>query len=300
MPKLTIITATYNRSEYLSECWKSLRNQTCKDFQWLIVDDGSTDNTDLVVAGFQNDEPDMCIDYVYKVNGGKHTALNKSHDYIKGQYVVILDSDDRFTSDAVEQILREWEKYHNCTEVGQIIFLKGYSETNPICYVEHENMPLNTLKEPRIGKNGRDCCDTFRTSLFVKHPFPEFEGERFIGEGSSFLFIELESKGVYINKVIYLCNYLEDGLTKAGRKMRIMNPQGGRFNSRIYMDKHLPLKTRIRKGFLYVCYSKFAHTGFCRMVKENENKLLTLLSYIPGSILYYYWNKKFLNKKEKL
>lgn len=294
MPMLTIITATYNRAKSLSECWKSLRNQTCKDFQWLIVDDGSTDNTGEVVLGFQSDAPDMCIDYIYKVNGGKHTALNKSHEYIKGQYVVTLDSDDRFTVDAVEQILSAWEKYSTCADIGQIIFLKGFSETDPICYVEHENIPLNVLKEPRIGKKGRDCCDTFRTSLFIKHPFPVFEGERFIGEGSSFLFIEMESKGVYINKVIYLCDYLEDGLTKAGRKMRIMNPQGGRFNSRAYMDKRLPIKTRIKKGILYVCYSKFAHIGFRRIVKENENKRLTLISYVPGVILYHYWKKKFL------
>ena len=92
----------------------------------------------------------------------------------------------------------------------------------------------------------------------MKHPFPEFPGERFLGEGSSFFFIELESKGVYINRVIYLCDYREDGLTKAGRKMRLQNPRGGRFNSMTYMHKRLPLKTRVKKAILYVCYSWFA------------------------------------------
>lgn len=294
MPELTIITATYNRADSLSDCWNSLKEQSCMDFQWLIIDDGSTDDTEKAVSYFQRETPDMCIDYVYKKNGGKHTALNKAHQYIKGKYVVILDSDDTLTPDAVDLILKTWHQYEWQKEVGQVIFLKGYSENNPVCYVEHENIPVDTLKEPRIGKTGRDCCDTFRTELFVKHLFPEFGGERFIGEGSSFLFIELESKGVYINKVIYLCDYREDGLTKAGRKMRILNPLGGRYNSKVYMDKRLPLKTRIKKGMLYTCYSKFARISMIQNLKENEYKVLTLLTYMPGVVLYHYWKKKYL------
>lgn len=300
MPELTIITATYNRADCLLACWESLKQQSCMDFQWLIIDDGSSDNTSKIVQEFQKEMPNMSIDYVYKSNGGKHTALNKSHKYIKGKYIVILDSDDRFTPDAVELILTTWKRYENQSDVGQVIFLKGYTETDPICYVEHESIPLDTLKEPRIGKKGRDCCDTFRTQLFVKYPFPEFEGERFIGEGSSFLFIELESKGVYINKVIYICDYREDGLTKAGRKMRVMNPLGGRYNSRIYMDRRLPIKTRIKKGMLYVCYSKFAKIGIVQNMKETEYKLLTLITYVPGLALYRYWKKKYLAYGEEL
>ena len=295
MPELTVITTTYNRAECLMECWESLRHQTCADFQWLIIDDGSTDDTYEKVKVIQEENPNIIIDYVYKTNGGKHTALNKSHDYIKGKYVVILDSDDRFTPDAVEMILTAWRKYEKQTEVGQVILLKGYTENDPICYVAHDNIPVDTITEPRIGKTGRDCCDTFRTELFIKYPFPEFEGERFLGEGAWFFFIELVSKGVYINKVIYLCNYREDGLTKAGREMRIKNPLGGRYNSKVYMDRHLPLKIRIKKSILYVCYSKFAKMGMVQNLRETKYKVLVLITYVPGVALYYFWKRKYLS-----
>ena len=295
MPTLTIITPTYNRASCLETCWESLREQSCKDFQWLVVDDGSTDDTSAVMDAVRRQNPESCIDYIRKENGGKHTALNASHPWIKGKYVVVLDSDDRFVKTAVEQILEGWENYADNAQVGQLIFLKGYSEEKPICYVEHENTVVDTLTEPRIGITGRDCCDSFRTELFVKHPFPEFPGERFLGEGSSFFYIELESRGVYINRVIYLCDYREDGLTKAGRKMRLQNPLGGRFNSMTYMHPRLPMKTRIRKAVLYVCYSRFAGISLRQTVSENPYKLLTAAALIPGMGLYYYWKKRYFS-----
>lgn len=292
---LTIITPTYNRCQLLKECYLSLKNQTNKNFQWLVVDDGSTDNTESVVKAFKEQETDFFIDYVYKKNGGKHTALNVSHPFIKGKYVVILDSDDKLVDSAVEIILGQWKKYENNSSVGQVIFLKGYSENEPICYVKNENMVLDTLSEPRIGVTGRDCCDTYRTSIFTKYKFPEFEGEKFIGEGAAFFFIELESKGVYVNQVLYICSYRDDGLTKAGRKMRIQNPLGGMYNSRVHMHKRLPIKKRIKKGILYNCYSKFAHISFTKAINENEYKLITLITYIPGIFMYHYWSKKHLS-----
>ena len=126
MSKLTVITPTYDRASTLSGCWESLRRQTCRDFQWLIIDDGSTDGTGDIVQGFRDASPEMCIDYIYKENGGKHTALNTSHPYIKGDYVAILDSDDTLIPTAVEEILAAWAQFSAQKEVGRVIFLKGY------------------------------------------------------------------------------------------------------------------------------------------------------------------------------
>ena len=236
----------------------------------------------------------MDIEYRKKENGGKHSAINYSHGFIRGKYCIVLDSDDTFIPTAVEIIIEKWKKYQDNPEVGQIIFLKGYSESEPICTVLHEDTVVDTVKEKRIGKDGRDCADSFKTELFTKHKFPVFEGEKFIGEGSATFFIELESKGVYFNKVIYLCAYREDGLTKAGKKMRILNPRGGMFNSKVYMHRKLPLKTRLKKAVLYVCYSKFAKMKFGEALKESGHKFLVLLAAIPGWCLYLYWKKKYL------
>ena len=146
MPTLTIITPTYNRASCLKVCWESLQEQSCKDFQWLVVDDGSTDDTSAVMDAIKQQNPDCCIDYVRKKNGGKHTALNASHAYIKGKYGVVLDSDDRFVRNAVEQIITGWKDYAENAQVGQLIFLKGYSEEKPICYVKNEKTIVDTLE----------------------------------------------------------------------------------------------------------------------------------------------------------
>lgn len=295
MPELTIITPTYNRAHCLTDCWESLKNQTSRDFQWLVSDDGSTDHTSALMEKIREENTDFCIDYIRKENGGKHTALNAAHPHIRGKYVLVLDSDDRLTPTAVEQVLSAWKRYESDRTVGQVIFLKGYTETEPICYVKHEDTVVDTLEEPRISVTGRDCADSFRTDLFIKHPFPEFPGERFLGEGAAFFFIELESKGVYINQVIYLCDYREDGLTRAGKKMRLSNPLGGRYNSMVYMHPRLPAKTRLKKAMLYICYSHFAGISLRKTLADNPYKLLTALALLPGTALYFYWKKRYFS-----
>lgn len=299
MPSLTIITPTYNRANCLEACWESLRAQTNRDFQWLIVDDGSTDSTPETIERIKAECGDIQVDCLRKENGGKHTALNAAHPHIRGKYVVILDSDDSFVPDAVSEILDAWTRYETDPDVGRIIFLKGYDTDSPICYVKNEDVPVDTLCEPRIPVTGRDCCDTFRAELFVKYPFPVFPGEKFIGEGAAFFPMELESKGVYINRVIYLCEYREDGLTRAGRKMRLQNPLGGMYNSRIYMHPKLPMKRRLEKGMLYACYSRIAKTPFRKALSDNPYKLLTLATFLPGMMLYQYWNRCFFKEDQK-
>ena len=294
MALLTIITPTYNRADCLKSCWEALSSQTSFDFQWLIVDDGSTDGTEELVHELKKKTALFSIDYIAKKNGGKHTALNASHPYIRGDYVLILDSDDTLVPNAVRRVLEAWDEFKDDERVGRIIFLKGISVDDPVCRVEHTGVPVDTLKEKRIGDVGRDCCDTFRTELFTKYLFPEFEGERFIGEGSGFFPMELESLGVYYNEVIYLCAYREDGLTKAGRRMRILNPRGGMYNSKTYMHPRLPLKTRVKKGILYSCYSKFAGVGFSELLRDNPYKFLTTVTYLPGRALAAYWKRKHL------
>ena len=104
---ITILTPTYNRAELLKSLFASLCSQTCFDFEWLIVDDGSTDDTSLVVKTFKSDK--FPIRYYLKENGGKHTALNYSHPYIKGELLFIVDSDDILTPDAINTINKNFD-----------------------------------------------------------------------------------------------------------------------------------------------------------------------------------------------
>ena len=127
-PILSIITPTYNRGHLLQRCYDSLSAQTRKDFEWIIVDDGSTDNTEEIVSSFDSDYD---IVYIKKENGGKHTALNTSHPYVHGKYVMILDSDDYLIPEAVEKIVKGWIDFEENEAIGIVTFLKGGSVNKP-------------------------------------------------------------------------------------------------------------------------------------------------------------------------
>ena len=119
---VTVLTPTYNRASYLEKLWDSLCKQTNKDFQWLIIDDGSMDDTQDIVAKFKTQE--FLVEYHKKENGGKHIALNYAHPFIRGELVIIVDSDDYLTEDAINTIISDWEKYRNDAEIAGFSFLK--------------------------------------------------------------------------------------------------------------------------------------------------------------------------------
>ena len=120
---LTIITPSYNRGNYLKRLYDSLVNQNNHHFQWLIIDDGSTDDTERAVESFDNKL--FALDYYKKKNGGKHTALNYSHPYIKGELVCIVDSDDWLLPEAVDKILERKREFFQSGNVKMLSFLRG-------------------------------------------------------------------------------------------------------------------------------------------------------------------------------
>ena len=288
---LTILTPTYNRASFLPACFNSLFHQTDYDFEWLIVDDGSTDETQMIVQGFQTEK--FPIIYRKKPNGGKHTALNAAHDLIHGKYVLILDSDDTLTPDAVETVKTEWKKWEGNKSVGIVTFLKGSSVAEPNCIVSDWNRPLDIMRHRRTCIHGNDCCEVICVDLFRKYPFPVFEGERFLAEGALWGRVSYDCKCVYVNHVIYICEYLEGGLTRSGRALRVCNPQGGMYHANIYMGKKNFLSKRIKNGLLYTCYGFFAGKMPHEMAKQCTAKALMWACLPFGWILYLTWKKKY-------
>ena len=295
MPFLSIVTPTYNRAHLLPECLKSLLSQTDKDFEWIIVDDGSTDDTQQVIGTFS--AADFEFVYIKKENGGKHTALNAAHAHIHGQYVLILDSDDCLTGDAVEKVKREWKKWQSHKEIGIVTFLKGEAAECPVCTVRDFDTPVDILRYKRTCISGSDCCEVIRSELFLKYPFPEFQGERFIAECALWNRVAMTYKCVYVNEVIYICEYLEGGLTKSGRALRIQNPRGGMFISQLRMDRRNYFSQRVKYGLLYTCYGRFAGIGVRQMTRECRARGLMWLCLPFGQALYFYWKHKYGDHK---
>lgn len=291
LPLLTIVTPTYNRAHLLPSCYGSLLRQTNMSFQWIIVDDGSADDTESVVSSF--DDSHFAITYVRKENGGKHTALNASHPYIRGKYVLILDSDDILIDTAVADVLYHWKRYDRQEKIGLITFLRKTPAGQLFATVDDFDTPVDILSYPRTVYLGNDCCEVIRTELFKKYPFPVFEGEKFLSEGVLWSRVARTHKCVYINKAIYLCEYLSDGLTKAGRSLRIRNPRGGMLSASYGLDKKNPLKSRLKSGLLYTCYGFFAGIAPTEMVKNCPAPWLMWLCLPFGGLLHLYWKKKF-------
>lgn len=287
VPTLSIVTPTYNRAELLKRCFASLENQTDKDFEWIVVDDGSSDHTKEVASLFSAEFP---VVYVQKQNGGKHTALNTSHEYVNGKYVLILDSDDVLTETAVAQVKEAWKRYEDNEEIGIVTLLKGSAVDKPSCKAADEYVPVDIMRYKRICFQSSDCCEVIRTELFKKYPFPVFPGEKFVSEGALWNRVSFTHKCVYVNQVVYLAEYLEGGLTKSGRAMRIRNPYGGMYTSNLNMNKKNYFSRRIKNGLLYTSYGFFAGLPVKQILtRDKQNRGVKLLCLLPGYILFQRW-----------
>lgn len=224
MAFLTIFTPSYNRAYILTELFDSLIKQSCKDFEWIIVDDASTDNTSEVVKKFYNDEFE--IKYIKQEHGGKHRAINLGLKNAIGELFLIVDSDDALTHNAVETI-KKWHSEHDKSKANICGFagLRMYKDGSIIggnpsfecdTYVEATNLERN-----KFNLDG-DKAEIYFTEILKKYPFPEFEGEMFLTEAIVWNKIATDGyKLKWYNTPIYVCEYLEDGLTKTGANAHI-------------------------------------------------------------------------------
>ncbi len=293
---LVILTPTYNRAETLGKLYKSLQEQSSRDFAWLIVDDGSTDDTEALVQEWMKQDM-IKLTYLKKENGGKHTALNMGIRSIEEGLTFIVDSDDYLTFDAVEVILRYAEKYEGVRKEKNLCgfcFLRHYSngEVNTAYFPKDEY--IGNYVDVRINGNiGGDKAEVFYTSVLKEFPFREYPGERFMPEDAVWIAISEKYDMVHINKGIYICDYLEGGLTRTGRAMKVNSPRGMMLRSELFInDRRVSLTVRMKMVLLYIIYSRFAGICASDAVKELDAKILFYLLFIPGLLIQRQWNKQ--------
>lgn len=294
---ITILTPTYNRKETLGRLYKSIKNQTCKDFVWMIVDDGSSDNTKEYIEDIIKNNHDITIEYYYKKNGGKHTALNYGIERIQTELVFIVDSDDYLVDGAIEIVKREWSAHEKSDDICGICFLKGYDKEHCVGQ-QFDDLTDQSYITMRIKKGIQgDKSEIFKTSLLKEKKFPEIAGEKFIGEDYVWCDLGKKYNMIWRNDIIYICEYLSDGLSKAGRAMRIKCPCGGMLNSAMMLTREFPMKFRIKKGILYNCYYFFADKQSRKQYGSKGSTGIRILTFVPGFLLYKYWNRKYMEEK---
>ncbi len=224
--KVTVFTPTYNRAYILENLYSSLQRQTCHAFEWLVVDDGSTDNTGELFAQWQREENPFPIRYVYQENGGKHRAINRGLELAEGELFFVVDSDDYLTDDAVEKVLR-WET--ELPENDKYCGFAGNLGTAP-------NMTPNRCfgggyfdgtALDRYGIVDGERAMVFYTDIHRQYRYPEFENEKFMTEAVAWNRMAYDGYKIrFYNDIIWIFEYREDGLTKAGNRLFLENSKG--------------------------------------------------------------------------
>ena len=257
MPFISILTPTYNRGKLLLPLYDSLKNLTFKDFEWLIVDDGSEDDTEQyalswIAHNIENTE--FPIRYIKKSNGGKHTAINRGVREANGELILILDSDDTLPADSLATIAQYYEQ------------CKGYKDCAGGCglMAHHDGQLIGTgfPKDPmyesalqfRYAKKGNvtgDLLEVYKTSVMREFPFPEIENEKFCPESLVWNRIANKYKLFCFNKVIYYRDYLEGGLTSKIVRIRMNSPIASTMTYAEMLDYNISLKWKIRSAINY-------------------------------------------------
>lgn len=225
---ITVFTPVYNRAYIISQLYQSLLRQTNYDFEWLIIDDGSTDNIGELVSRWIADTEEFEIRFYRQPNGGKHRAINRGVQLAKGDAFLIVDSDDHLTEDAIDTVYEYWTQVQDRTEFAGISGLRMHQNGQIIGGRPgfEEYVDATNLERSAYGLEG-DKAEVYKTELLKGFPFPEFEGERFVTEAVIWNKIAYQGFKIrWFNKSIIICDYLEDGLTANGGGLFVQNPKG--------------------------------------------------------------------------
>jgi len=297
---ITVLTTTYNRVELLQKLYDSLGKQSDQDFQWLIIDDGSTDNTFEVIKKISTKQNAFRINYFRKENGGKHTALNYAHSYITGDVITIVDSDDILVPDAVAAIRHYWDSVYKNKEYATVVF-EQVNQSGVKLGEFPKKIYSGSDLDYRIKKAiAGDFAETIRASVFKKFPFPVYKNkEKFFPEGWLWTNVALLYSTVNISYTIVVGGYQDDGLSKRGRLMRLQSPVGLMKYYRLLENvKVISLKYKIKNALAFNVYKlsnqKFIHTLTGNEIKTEfgHDTLTERLLKLPAIIIYYYWKKR--------
>ena len=287
--KISVLTATYNRANLLSKLYESIKNNLKEDIcvEWLIMDDGSIDETKQVVQRFVK-ENTLEIKYFFQENQGKMQAINNLVGHVQGNLIIECDSDDYFTNNAFEIIRNEFEKNKaKMDDFYALCFLK-YDQTG-------KNMGNNFKNEItkmfdlyfKEGEDGEKAL-VFNSEIRKQYKYEFENGERFSTEARMFHKMDEKYDIICINEPIMICEYQNEGYTRNINKQFIQNPygyfeyfkeilqkdmRGVTFKKRLYAIKHYILFATLTK-----------QKNIAKQVKGTFNKVLILLLYIPGKI----------------
>ncbi len=287
----TVVTPTFNRAHTLPRAYESLQRQSFRDFEWLIVDDGSTDDTRTLVHRWQ-EEADFPIRYYWQENQGKHVAHNTAAGLARGELTVILDSDDQLVDDALERLRGHWEAIppHERSRFAGVEGLAAYLDGE----IEGTPFPKDVLDSDYIEIRGKygvtgDKKGAIRTDLLRAFPFPHFPGEKHIRPSLLWRRLSCDYTFRFINEVIQLKELQPGGLSSDRFRLRVNNPQGFRYYYQEEVNrygKQNTLRRRLDSCAKYVRFSLHSGIGYRQQCREIDAPWLWFLSIPKGTLVW--------------
>lgn len=294
--KITVFTPTYNRAYILENLYNDLKEQTFKDFEWLIVDDGSTDNTKELVDKFINEEK-INIRYIYKRNGGKHTAINTGIKIAKGELFFIVDSDDGLVNKSLEIIDNEWNLIEDKDKFSSIVGLCIYKNKEVIGTTMPEDKDICSFTDLyfKYGVKG-DKSIAFRSDIIKKYKFPERDEVKFLPESIVWHEVAKKYLSKCVNEPMIIREYLDDGLTKNILGKNAVKGKSLEFlyliNQNTYPFKKYPYMWL--KNYINLArYSLLAEESYFKEINKLFDKFMYILLYPLGYL-------KYVNQKKSI
>jgi len=284
----SVFTPTYNRAHLLPRVYECLEKQTFRDFEWLIVDDGSTDNTGEVVKELGS-KASFPVRYVAKPNGGKPTAVNRGAQEAHGFLFAILDSDDWYPPQTLERFWHHWQSIPADLQPGfvGVTALCSYPSGEMI----GTRFPRDVFDSDAIDLRYRyrvegDKGGCVRTDILRQYSYPEDLG-KFVSESLVWNRISKSYQTRFVNEVLTIKEYQSGGLTDAGRLLHVRNTKGSLLFAKelIGLGKRLPVKPRVRAYANYVRHSLHQGIPLRRQAAEAPSKMLFVLCLPIGAYL---------------
>ncbi|WP_343290735.1 glycosyltransferase family 2 protein [Turicibacter bilis] len=281
--KLTIFTPTYNRAYILPKLYNSLLNQSNKEFIWLVVDDGSTDETESLVQEWIKEQK-ISIQYIKQENQGKHIAHNTGVENCQTELFFCVDSDDYLLEHAIETIIKDSNNLIDDKVCG-IVYTRIKDDFSPVGTLMPNNIEYSSLSDLyEQFKYKGDTALVFKTRIVEQYKFPKINGEKFIGE--EYIYCQIDMKYVlYISQEkFYVCEYLKDGYTQNMVKLIKKNPQGYMLLKKKKMECSQSLKIKYKNASLYIVGGWLSNNS--GIIVNSPNKIITILS-LPLALLIY-------------
>lgn len=285
MTLITVYTPTYNRADTLYRTYQSLCQQTNKDFEWLIVDDGSTDNTKMLVDKWLSENL-IPIRYIYKENGGLHTGYNMALANISTELCVCVDSDDFMPSNAIDIIIKEWSKCDNKSELAGLIGLDFDLNGQPIGgkFLKAGDFHIYEMSEFHHGDT-KIVCRVDVLKPFV--PMPVFKGEKNFNPIYYYVQVDKDYKFRLINENLCNVDYQPSGMSANIFKQYRNSPKSFAQLRRLYMSMpYYGIKVHFRNAIHYVSSCIFSKEWNC--LKTTPRPVLCALAIPFGFLLNIY------------